>query len=163
MGIEILLFRFLEMGPEYGGGHTPLIAPQGHGKVMVPPEGPGIVETALRGIVDMDPSGGNLFGCLVDGPKAVLGQTLRNPFIEIPTGSLSHDPELANADGVKKNSHSFPPRLSKIFADISPGVLRGNTYMPFFGQAFHPERTQSAPPRGYRLELNQESSVVDFP
>jgi hypothetical protein len=61
----------------------------------------------------MDPAGGDLVYRMVNGPEAVFGQTIRNPFIEIPAGLISHNLELAQTDRVEKNPRNPPPHIKR--------------------------------------------------
>ena len=61
----------------------------------------------------MDPAGRDLVYGIVNGPETVSGQTIRNPFIKIFTGLISHNFELAYTDGVEKNPHNPPPHRMK--------------------------------------------------
>jgi hypothetical protein len=89
---------------------------------MIPPKGPGVGKTVSAGIVKMDPTGRDLVGCIINGLETVFGQAIGNPFIKIFAGLISHNPELADADGVEKNTPNPPPYFAKDFVKIFPDL-----------------------------------------
>jgi hypothetical protein len=91
---------------------------------MIPPEGSGVGKTVSAGIVKMDPSGRDLVDRMVNGLETVFGQAIGDPFIKIFAGPISHNPELADADGVEKNTHNPPPHVTKDFAKIFPDLVQ---------------------------------------
>jgi hypothetical protein len=72
----------------------------------------------------MDPTGGGLVGRIVNRPEAVFGQAFGDPLIKIFAGPVSDDPELADADGVEKNTHTPPPHVKKDDVKIFPDSVQ---------------------------------------
>jgi hypothetical protein len=122
MGCQKLALCGFQVLPKEDGRHPALVPAQGECEIMIPPKGPGVGKTVSAGIVKMDPTGRDLVGCIINGLETVFGQAIGNPFIKIFVGLISHNPELADADGVGKNTHNPPPYFAKDFVKIFPNL-----------------------------------------
>jgi hypothetical protein len=125
------------MSPEYDRGHPALVSAQGHGKVVVSPEGTGMGKAVFRGIIDVNPTRRDFIGCLVNGLKAVLGQPLGGPLIKVLFRPLAHGPEMTNVYGVGKKSHFVPPCFIHSFAEKGSADFCAAPLMTFFLEIFH--------------------------
>lgn len=76
----------------------------------------------------MDPAGGDLVGRIVNGIETIFGQAIGDPGIKILAGQISCNPELTDADGVRKNSHNPPPHVTKNFVNAVANLLKPSLY-----------------------------------
>jgi hypothetical protein len=105
MSCEKISLCFSQVHSEEDRRNPALVPAQGESKIVIPPEGPGVGKTIFGEIVKVDPTGRDLINAFVNGLKTISGQPVGGPFIKIFSGPISHDPELADADGVGKNAH----------------------------------------------------------
>jgi hypothetical protein len=132
-----LPFCILKMSPEYDRRHPALVAAQGHGKKVIPPESAGMGETVFRRIVDVNPTRRDLIGRLVNGLKAVLGQPFGGPLIKILFWPLADGPEMTHANRVRKNAHHNPPCFIERFVEKSSADFCAASVMTFFLDVYH--------------------------